>query len=358
MSLLFTPLTIGNTTFRNRILESPMCKNSSVDCFATDWHLVHLGSRAVGGAALVIQEATAVNPEGRISPDDMGIWLDEHINKLQQITGFIHAQGAVAGIQLAHAGRKASVQSPWKGGKQIAPGQGGWQTVAPSAIPFHEGDVAPIALDEAGIDKVIADFAAATARALAAGYKVIEIHAAHGYLLHEFLSPLTNQRTDDYGGSFDNRARLLYQVVDTVKKQLGNEHLLFVRISATDWVEGGWDIEASVKLSAELKRMGVHVIDVSSGGNILQAKIPLGPGYQAPFAERIRKEAGIITGAVGLITSAGQCEALLQEGKADLVLLARQLLRDPYFPLHASLELDGDAAFPVQYERAKVRSQK
>ncbi|MGN6437625.1 MAG: NADH:flavin oxidoreductase/NADH oxidase [Agriterribacter sp.] len=355
MSLLFTPLTIGNITFRNRIVVSPMCQYSSVEGFATDWHLVHLGSRAVGGAALVIQEATAVSPEGRISPDDMGIWADEHIVKLQQITNFIHAQGAVAGIQLAHAGRKASVHSPWKGGKQIAPGQGGWQTVAPSAIPFREGDTVPLALDEAGIDKVIADFAVATTRAVEAGYKVIEIHAAHGYLLHEFLSPLTNQRTDDYGGSFDNRARLLYQVVDAVKTRLSDEHLLFVRISASDWVEGGWDIEESVKLSARLKQMGGHAIDVSSGGNILQAKIPLAPGYQAPFAERIRKEAGIITGAVGLITSAGQCEALLQAGKADLVLLAREMLRDPYFPLHASMELDGDAVFPVQYERAKMK---
>lgn len=355
MSILFTHLTIGNISFRNRIVVSPMCQYSSVDGFATDWHLVHLGSRAVGGAALVIQEATAVSPEGRISPDDMGIWKDEHIKKLQQITSFIHAQGAVAGIQLAHAGRKASVQSPWKGGTHMAPEQGGWQTVAPSAIPFREGDAAPVALNEEGIHKVISDFELAAVRAVEAGYKIIEIHAAHGYLLHEFLSPLTNQRTDNYGGSFENRARLLFAVVEAVKRKLKDEHLLFVRISATDWVEGGWDIDESVKLSAGLKQVGVHVIDVSSGGNILQAKIPMAPGYQVPFAERIKKEAGIVTGTVGLITSARQCEELLQNGKADLVLLAREMLRDPYFPLHASMELDGDATFPVQYERAKMK---
>lgn len=332
-----------------------MCQYSSADGFASDWHLVHLGSRAVGGAGLVMQEATAVSPEGRISPDDMGIWEDAHVDKLRQITGFIHDQGAVAGIQLAHAGRKASVQSPWKGSKQIAPQQGGWQTVAPSSIPFRMEDVAPAALDKQGIKKVIADFIAAAQRAKQAGYKVVEIHGAHGYLLHEFLSPLSNERTDEYGGSFENRTRLLYEIVEAVKTVLHESVLLFVRLSATDWSDGGWDIDESVQLSIGLKQRGVHAIDVSSGGNILHARIPLSPGYQTPFAERIRKEADITTGAVGLITSAQQCEMLLQDGKADLVFLARELLRDPYFPLHASLELDGDATFPVQYERAKIK---
>lgn len=353
MSLLFSPLTIKDITLRNRIMISPMCEYSSVDGFANDWHLVHLGSRAVGGAALIMQEATAVSPEGRISPDDMGIWKDEHIEKLKQIVNFIHEHGAIAGIQLAHAGRKASVNSPWKGGKQIKLDDGGWKTVAPSPIPFHDGDEAPQALDNNGIKKVISDFKEAAQRALKVGYKVIEVHAAHGYLLHEFLSPLTNERSDEYGGSFDNRIRLLLQVVEAVQEIWPATLPLFVRISATDWSEGGWDIDESVKLSAILKDKGVDLIDCSTAGNIAGAKIPLGPAYQVPFAERIKKETGILTGAVGLITEAKQAEEILKANKTDVIIIARQSLRDPYFPMHAAKELGDDIQWPNQYLRAK-----
>jgi 2,4-dienoyl-CoA reductase-like NADH-dependent reductase (Old Yellow Enzyme family) len=354
MSILFSPLTIKDITLRNRVVISPMCEYSSVDGFANDWHLVHLGSRAVGGAGLIIQEATAVSPEGRISPDDMGIWKDEHIEKLAQIVHFIHSHGAVAGIQLAHAGRKASVASPWKGGKQIKPADdGGWKTVAPSAIPFFENDDAPLALNTEGIKKVIDDFKLAAQRALEVGYKVIEIHAAHGYLLHEFLSPLSNQRRDEYGGSFENRIRLILQIVDAVHDAWPKNLPLFMRISATDWVEGGWDIEQSVKLAAILKDKGVDLIDCSSAGNVPGAKIPVGPGYQVPFAERIKKETSILTGAVGLITTAVQAEEILTGNQADLIVIARQSLRDPYFPLHAAKELGDDIAWPNQYLRAK-----
>ena len=353
MSLLFSPLTIKDVQFRNRIVVSPMCEYSSVDGFANDWHMVHLGSRAVGGAALIIQEATAVSPEGRISPDDMGIWKDEHIEKVKPIVSFIHQHGAVAGIQLAHAGRKASTFSPWKGGKQIKLKDGGWQAVAPFAIPFHDGDEPPLALEKNGIDKVIDDFTKAAGRALKTGYKVIEIHAAHGYLLHEFLSPLSNHRTDEYGGSFENRIRLTVQVTEAVRKVWPQELPLFVRISATDWADGGWDIDESVKLASVLKDKGVDLIDCSTGGLVSHQKISLGPGYQVPFAERIKKETGILTGSVGLITEPKQAEQILSDKKADIILIARQSLRDPYFPLHAAKELGAEIQWPSQYLRAK-----
>ncbi|GAB4034682.1 NADPH dehydrogenase NamA [Spirosoma jeollabukense] len=356
MSMLFSPLSIQSVQFKNRIVVSPMCQYSSEDGFATDWHLVHLGSRAVGGAGLIISEATAISPEGRISPDDLGIWLDDHIPTLKRITQFIRHNGSIAGIQLAHAGRKASTQSPWKGGNPISPTEeGGWQTVAPSAVPFHEGGPEPVALTDEGLEKVRADFEAAATRALEAGFQVIEIHAAHGYLLHQFLSPLSNQRSDSYGGSFENRIRLLLEVVERVKLVWPSSLPLFVRISATDWTEGGWTAEEAIALAAVLKDKGVDVIDCSSGGNVAKVKIPVGPGYQVTFAERIKQETGIMTAAVGLITSAEQAEEILKTGQADLVLLAREFLRDPYFPLHAAHALGDDITWPEQYDRAKPR---
>lgn len=356
MSLLFSPLTLRGVTFKNRLVVSPMCQYSSVDGFANDWHLVHLGSRAVGGAGLLISEATAVSPEGRITPDDLGIWSDDHIPGLKRITHFLTTNGAVPGIQLAHAGRKASHQRPWEGSAAIAPDQHkGWQTVAPSALPFSDSDSAPTALTDQGIQQVRADFRAAAARALQAGFVVAEIHAAHGYLLHEFLSPLSNHRADAYGGSFENRVRLLREIVEDVRAVWPEDYPLFVRISATDWTEGGWNGDDSVALATLLKQQGVDLIDCSTGGNVPNASIPSGPGYQVPFAERIKREADIPTGAVGLIVSAEQAEAILTEGQADLVLLAREALRDPYFPLHAAHELGDDVSWPVQYERAKPR---
>ena len=354
MSHLLSPLTIKDITFRNRITISPMCQYSSVDGFATDWHLVHLGSRAVGGAALIIQEATAVSPEGRISPGDLGIYHQQHIEKLLTITTFIHQQGAVAGIQLAHAGRKASFATPWNGGKQIKVKEDGWTTVAPSAIAFNPEDEVPQALDADGINKVIADFKAAALRSLQAGYQLIEIHAAHGYLLHQFLSPLSNHRTDNYGGSFENRIRLLLEIVRSVKTVWPQNLPLFVRISATDWAEGGWDIDEAVQLSSLLKREGVDLIDCSSGGLVPYARIPLEPGYQVTFAERIKKEAGILTGAVGLITEVKQADDILGNGQADLIIIARASLRDPYFALHAAHILGDDITWPLQYQRAKL----
>ena len=330
-----------------------MCEYSSVDGFANDWHLVHLGSRAVGGAGLIITEATAVSPEGRITPDDLGIWKDEHIPFLQRIVSFLKTQGAVAGIQLAHAGRKASHHSPWKGGHALTVEEGAWQTVSPSAIPFKEGNPSPLELDKKGIEKVVTDFRQAAKRALQAGFELFEIHAAHGYLLHEFYSPLSNHRTDEYGGSFENRIRLLLEVITAVQTVVDKDFPLLVRISATDWVEGGWTIEDSIKLAQVLKASGVHLIDCSSGGNTSGAKIPVGPLYQAQFAARIKKETGILTGAVGLITTPQEAEDILQNGGADLILLARQFLRDPYFPLHAAKELGVDVPWPDQYLRAK-----
>ncbi len=353
MAKLFSPLTIKGITFKNRIVVSPMCQYSSEDGFANDWHLVHLGSRAVGGAALIIQEATAVSPEGRITSGDMGLWKDEHIEKLSAIVSFIHHQGAVAGIQLAHAGRKASCNIPWKGGKQISIQDGGWKTVAPSAIPFKEEEDAPEALTIDGIQKVISDFKAAALRALRVGYKVIEIHGAHGYLVNEFLSPLSNQRTDEYGGSFENRIRLLLEITAAIKTVWPEEFPLFVRISSTDWADGGWTGEDSVQLSAILKTKGVDLVDCSSGGLSPHVKIPLSPGYQVPFAEKIKKQTGILTGAVGLITTAQQAEDILVNDKADLILMARESLRDPYFPLSVAGELNVDVQWPAQYLRAK-----
>ncbi|WP_031526671.1 NADPH dehydrogenase NamA [Dyadobacter crusticola] len=352
-SLLFTPLKLKSIELRNRIVVSPMCQYSSVDGFANDWHLVHLGSRAVGGAALLIAEATAISPEGRISPQDLGIWKDEHIEKLKQITDFISAQGAVAGIQLAHAGRKASTYPAWKGRGQVPPDQGGWKTVGPSPIPFHHSEDAPLELDQAGIDKVIADFAAAAERSLQAGFKVIEIHAAHGYLIHQFLSPLSNNRTDTYGGSFENRTRILLEVVDAIQNVWPAELPVFVRISATDWVENGWNEEESAKLAQILTDKGISLIDVSSGGLASNAKIPVGPSYQVPFSAKIKRETNALTGAVGLITEAQQAEDILKNNEADLIVMARELLRDPYFALHAAHELGEDIVWPVQYDRAK-----
>ncbi|NGY36636.1 NADH:flavin oxidoreductase/NADH oxidase [Flavobacterium sp. XN-5] len=351
--LLYSPLQIKNLTLKNRIVISPMCQYSSVDGFANDWHLVHLGSRASGGAGLIIQEATAVSPEGRISPDDMGIWKDEHIEKLTSINSFIISQNSVPGIQLAHAGRKASCSSPWNGHKKLDATQGGWETVAPSAIRFQDTDTLPLALDKAGIDKVIADFKAATKRAVKAGFQVMEIHAAHGYLLHSFFSPLSNKRTDDYGGSFDNRIRLTLEVVEAVKSEWPNDLPLFVRISASDWAEGGWDIEESVSLSKVLKDKGVDLIDVSSGALVPYQKIPVEQGYQVPFAEKIKKASGIMTGAVGLIIDATQAEEILLMGKADLILFGRESLRNPNLGLTFATDLGVEVQWPKQYDRAK-----
>lgn len=329
-----------------------MCQYTSTEGFTNDWHLVHYGCRAAGGTGLIITEATAVSPEGRITPGDAGLWNDEQIQGLSRIVSFIHSHGAIAGIQLAHAGRKASCAVPHKGGKQLDEKHGGWKTLAPSSIPFIPGERAPEPLNKEGIIKVVSDFKAAARRALAAGFKVVEIHSAHGYLLYEFLSPLSNHRTDEYGGSFDNRTLLLRQVINAVKSEWPAENPLFVRISSTDWTEGGWTIEESVKLAYLLKDLGVDLIDCSSGGNIYNAEIPFRPDYQVPFSEAIRKT-GILTGAVGLITTARQAESILNEEKADLVFLGRELLRHPYFPLNAAKELGIDIEWPVQYLRSK-----
>ena len=353
MALLFEPITIRSISLKNRIVVSPMCEYSGADGFANDWHLVHLGSRAVGGAGLVLTEAIAVSPEGRITPGDLGLWKEEHIDFLHRIVRFIELQGAVAGIQLAHAGRKASCHVPWKGGKALTVEEGAWQTVAPNAIPFHESDPLPEAMSKEAIKQLINNFASAAERAARAGFKIIELHAAHGYLLNEFLSPLSNYRQDEYGGSFENRIRIVVELVEAVRKVWDESLPLFIRISATDWVEGGWTIDDSVQLSSILKTKGVDLIDCSSGGNSPLQKIPLGPMYQTGFAEKIKKEAGICTGAVGLITTAQEAENILQEQKADLIVLARLLLRDPYFPLHAARELGVDIPWPVQYLRAK-----
>ena len=353
MPHLFSPLTIRGVEFKNRIAVSPMCEYSSEDGFANNWHLVHLGSRAVGGAALVITEATAISPEARISAGDLGIWKDEHIAELEKITAFIHQHDSVAGIQLAHAGRKASHQVPWAGGKQVPLLSGGWQTMAPSSVAFTESEEKPLELDTQGIAKVVEDFKQATYRAIKAGFKVIEIHAAHGYLLHEFLSPLSNQRTDEYGGPFENRIRLLLEITDTVRKAWPQQNPLFVRISSTDWTEGGWSIDDSVKLAEVLKERGVDLVDCSSGGNVASAKIPVGPGYQVQFAETVKKQSGILTGAVGMITEPKQADEIIQSGKAAMVLLAREMLRDPYFPLRAAHVLGHEVKWPLQYERAK-----
>jgi 2,4-dienoyl-CoA reductase-like NADH-dependent reductase (Old Yellow Enzyme family) len=349
---LFSPLTLRSITLPNRIAVSPMCQYSCVDGFATDWHLVHLGSRAVGGAGLVIAEASAVTPEGRITPADLGIWKDDHIPALQRIVRFLHSQGARAGIQLAHAGRKASRSAPFQGDRLLSPAQGGWTPVAPSPIPFSDTFAVPNELDHAGIDAVVEAFGAAAIRALKAGFDLVEIHAAHGYLLHEFLSPLSNQRTEEYGGSFENRTRLLLRVVDTVRAAWPAERPMFVRISASDWAEGGWTADDSVALGHLLKQHSVDLVDCSSGGNVATAKIPVAPGYQVPFAARIRREAGIPTAAVGMIIEPTQANAIIASGEADLVLLAREMLRDPYFAAHAAAALSEPASWPEQYLRA------
>jgi 2,4-dienoyl-CoA reductase-like NADH-dependent reductase (Old Yellow Enzyme family) len=353
MSELFTPLQLRSIQLKNRIAVSPMCQYSSEDGFANDWHLVHLGSHAVGGAALVFTEATAVSPEGRITPHDLGIWKDTHLEFLKRITGFIKAQNAVPGIQLAHAGRKASHHRPWDGGHALNANENPWQTVAPSAIPFKEGEPVPKELTKEEIQIIINDFKEATIRAQKAGFQVIELHGAHGYLLHEFLSPLSNQRTDEYGGSFENRIRFVLEIIKAIRSVWPEEYPLFLRISASDWVEDGWSIEDSVSLARILKNADVDLIDCSSGGNISSVRIPLVPMYQTPFAEKIKAETGMKTGAVGLITTSAEAESIISSQKADLVLLARQLLRDPYFPLHAAKELNVDVPWPVQYERVK-----
>ena len=351
MARLFDPLSIRDITFANRVFVSPMCEYSSVDGHANDWHVVHLGSRAVGGAGLVLTEATAVTPEGRITPEDLGIYLDEHIESLARIVRFIHEQGSVAGMQLAHAGRKGSTYRPCDGQGAIPENAGGWTVPAPSAIPFAESFPMPKELTREAIQKIVVAFAAAARRALAAGFRVIEIHAAHGYLIHEFLSPLSNHRKDEYGGSFDNRTRILHEVVAAVRAVWPERLPLFVRLSVTDWTEGGWDVEQSVEVSRALERLGVDLIDCSSGGNVPRASIPVGPGYQTPFAERIRKEAGIMTGAVGMITSPAQADQIVGTGQADAVLIAREFLRDPYWPLRAARELGQTISWPAQYLR-------
>jgi len=353
MAHLFDPLTIRDFSFSNRVFVSPMCEYSSTDGFASEWHFVHLGSRAVGGAALVLTEATAVLADGRISPQDLGIWKDDHIEPLARITRFINSQGAVAGMQLAHAGRKASTYRPWDGQGALPESAGGWKNVvAPSALRFADHYPMPHALPSDEINEIISAFVAAAYRAWEAGFRVIEIHAAHGYLLHEFLSPLSNHRSDAYGGSFENRTRIVREIVSAVRSAWPERAPLFVRISATDWVDGGWDIEQSVELARQLKTLGVDLMDCSSGGNVARAKIPLGPGYQTRFADQIRREAGIMTGAVGMITSPEQAEHIVATGQADAVIIAREFLRDPYWPLHAAQALGQAPEPPVQYIRA------
>lgn len=353
MAILFSPITIKGITLKNRIVVSPMCQYTAVDGFANDWHLVHLGGFAVGGAALIVAEATGISPEARISPADLGLWNDEHIIKLAQINAFIKQHGAVPGIQLAHAGRKASTMVPWEGRDEVKPEDGGWQTVAPTAIPFADNYPHPIALDETGIEKVIADFKSATERAVKAGFEVIEIHASHGYLLHQFLSPLSNQRTDAYGGSFENRIRLLLEVIAEVQAVLPQQLPLFVRIPGSDWAEGGWSADDAVALAAVLKARGVDVMDVTSGGLVTHQKIAVGPAYQTPFAAKVKRETGALTSTAGLITNAVQAESILVNGEADLIMIARELLRDPHFPLRAAHELKVNIDWPVQYERAQ-----
>ena len=352
---LLKPLTIRGVTLRQRIVMSPMCQYSAEEGLANDWHLVNLGSRAVGGVALAMVEATAVTRDGRISPGDMGIWSDAHVEPLARIARFVSSQGTVPGIQLAHAGRKASTVPPWQGGHPLmTPEEGGWTVVSASPIPFREGYPVPVPLDEAGIDETVAAFEAAASRAVAAGFRVIEIHAAHGYLLHQFLSPLSNHRTDNYGGSLENRMRLTLRVAERVRAAMPEDLALFVRISATDWAEeGGWDVEQSIELAKRLKATGVDLIDVSSGGTLAKVNIPVAPGYQVPFARRIRHEAGILTAAVGLITEVKQADEIIRNGDADLVFLARELLREPYWAFKAQRELGLPPALPVQYGRAR-----
>jgi 2,4-dienoyl-CoA reductase-like NADH-dependent reductase (Old Yellow Enzyme family) len=352
MALLFDPLPIRDVTLSNRIVVSPMCEYSSKDGFANDWHLVHLGSRAVGGAGLVFTEATAVTPEGRISADDLGIWSDAQIEFLRRIVDFIKGQGCVPGMQLAHAGRKGSTQVPWVGSSKLSREEGAWVPVAPSALAYSDKYPFPDALSKEGIRGIVEAFANGARRALEAGFQIIEIHAAHGYLLHEFLSPLSNVRTDEYGGSFENRTRLTREVVTAIRKQWPERLPLFIRISATDWKEGGWDIEQSVELVKQLAPLGVDLVDCSSAGLVPDQKIVAGPGFQVPFSERIRRDTGILTGTVGLIETKEQVADILAKGQADLVFMAREFLRDPYWPLRAARELKQTMSWPNQYLRA------
>jgi 2,4-dienoyl-CoA reductase-like NADH-dependent reductase (Old Yellow Enzyme family) len=355
MPHLFDPLPIRSLTLANRIVVSPMCQYSSVDGFSNDWHLVHLGTRAAGGAALVLTEASAVTPAGRISPQDLGIYDDGHVAGLARIVRFIHSQKALAGIQLAHAGRKGSTRRPWEAPGAVRPADGGWEPVGPASEPFVAGYPVPRPLEVQEIAGVVEAFGAAARRALAAGFDVIEIHAAHGYLLHEFYSPLVNTRPDEYGGPFDNRVRLCLEVVDAVRRVWPERLPLFVRISSTDWAPGGWDVEQSVELARRMRERGVDLVDCSSGGAVHHQQIAVGPGYQVPFAERIRRDAGVATGAVGMITEAAQADAIIGAGQADVVLLARELLRDPYWPLHAADVLGQLVPWPAQYLRAAHR---
>jgi 2,4-dienoyl-CoA reductase-like NADH-dependent reductase (Old Yellow Enzyme family) len=353
MSALFQPLRLREVTLRNRIAVSPMCQYSAREGLPDEWHLVHLGSRAVGGAGLVIAEASAVSPEGRISPDDTGLWSDAQAEAWAPVARFVAAQGAVAGVQLAHAGRKAGTAAPWRGGRPVPEGEGGWRPVAPSPLPFAEGYATPTELAVDDIERLVGSFRDAARRAEQAGFELVEIHMAHGYLLHQFLSPLSNRRTDDFGGSLENRMRLPLAVARAVREAFPVERPVLARISATDWVEGGWDLEQSVALAGVLREAGVDLVDCSSGGSVPDAKVPLGLGYQVPFAAAIREKAGVLTGAVGLITEPAQAEAIVAHGKADIVLLAREMLRDPYWPLHAAQALRAEVRWPDQYLRAR-----
>jgi len=354
MNKLFSPLKIRNLELKNRIAVSPMCQYSSINGVPTDWHLVHLGSRAVGGAGLILTEATAVSPEGRISPDDAGIWNEEQVNAYKRITSFIKSQNSIPGIQLAHAGRKASTYSPWKGSGEVTVENGGWRTLAPSNIPFADNFPNPKEMDESDIKLVLDQFSIAAKRSIDAGFEIIELHFAHGYLVHEFYSPISNQRKDKYGGSLENRCRIAIEIAKSVREAIPDGTPLFARISSTDWVEGGWDIDQSVQLAKWFNELGVDLIDCSSGGNVSNDKIPAGPGYQIPFAQRIKNDVNILTGGVGLITSAEQAEQIIRTGQADLVILAREMLRDPYWTLHAAKKLNVDLQdFPKQYLRAR-----
>jgi 2,4-dienoyl-CoA reductase-like NADH-dependent reductase (Old Yellow Enzyme family) len=352
---LFSPLTIKSLELRNRIAVSPMCQYSAEDGFANDWHMVHLGGFAIGGAAVVFTEATAVSPEGRISPADLGIWQDEHIEPLRCITDFIKAQGAIPGIQLAHAGRKASTQPPWLGNGPIQPADGGWQPVAPSAIAFKEGDLVPAELSTEEIATIVQQFQKGAKRALDAGFEIIELHGAHGYLINEFLSPVSNKRKDQYGGTYENRMRFLLEILESVKEVWPEQLPVFLRISATDWAAGGWTESDSIQLAEQLKTKGIDLIDCSSGGNAAGVKIPVGPLYQTVFANNIKRESGILTGAVGMITTPEEANDIISDGQADLVFLAREHLRDPHFALRAAHELKKEIAWPKQYERAKKK---
>ncbi len=352
---LFTPLKLRDITFRNRIVVSPMCQYSAEEGFANDWHLVHLGSRAIGGAGCVIVEATAVTAQGRISPDDMGIWSNQHIEPLARIARFCKQHGSVAAIQLAHAGRKASTAAPWLGGQPLTDPEDAWQTVAPSAIPFDENFPAPSQLSVAEIHEIVRAFATAAQRSLDAGFQVVELHGAHGYLLHEFLSPLSNQRTDKYGGSFENRTRFAVELTKAVREVWPARLPLFLRISATDWAEGGWDLEQSIELTKLLAPLGIDLVDCSSGGMVPHVPIPVGPGYQVAFAREVRRATGVPTGAVGMITEPKQAEEIVASGSADLVIMAREFLREPYWPLKAAEALGAEIAVPPQYQRAFAR---